>query len=193
MNSESTRYWTTLLANIAVIIGLLFLTYELRQTSAIATTQLRFSYGDAWRNLDASRQASDFADTLNRSLKSPESLTKSEIIRLDAYYTGVVDQMYNAQVAYDSELRGTSLDSTVKQAVNFYFDNEFAQIWWDVVKEHFDGTNDSLLLELMDLHLTNLRESRVDNRFKQLHERMQSEFGTNTEQSKNEPDKAQTN
>lgn len=35
MNSESLKFWTTLIANLGVILGLMFLVPEIRQNSAV--------------------------------------------------------------------------------------------------------------------------------------------------------------
>lgn len=39
MNSDSVKFWTTLIANLGVILGLMFLVMEIRQNSAIAPVQ----------------------------------------------------------------------------------------------------------------------------------------------------------
>jgi hypothetical protein len=84
MKSENLKYWTALLANIGVIVGLLFLVLEMRQNSAIATAQVRMEYAATWRTIDGARQEKSFAELINKSLVEPETLSVAEIIQLDA-------------------------------------------------------------------------------------------------------------
>lgn len=172
MHSENLRYWTTLLANFSVFVGLLFLVLEMRQTSAIATAQVRMDYAAAWRNIDSARQEPSFALLINKSLVEPHELSVPEIVQLDAYYWGIVDQMLNAQAASKAGIRLTSFESMVSQTVTLYFANQFAQNWWQQVRDGFDDADDLEFQRVLDAAIAAQNDSTQSNRYEVIQRKM---------------------
>jgi hypothetical protein len=84
-------------------------------------------YAVTWRTIDGARQEKSFAELINKSLVEPETLSVAEIIQLDAYYWGVVDQMLNAQTSWEAGVRITSFEGMVSHTVALYFSNRFAR------------------------------------------------------------------
>jgi hypothetical protein len=157
MNSNRLSNWLTLAANIGVIVGIGFLVVELRQNSDIATAQARLEYAAGWRNVDGSRQDAAFAATLAASIETPESLSLVEIIQLDAYYWGVVDQMLSAKTASDTGLREAPFENAAREVGRLYFSNAFAQSWWQQVRSSWSDPADEEFLQIMDrsIHVGN--------------------------------------
>ena len=52
------------------------------------------------------------------------------MIELDAYYTGIVDQVFSAKTAWEAGVRDSSYEETAAQVAQIHFGNEFAQAWW---------------------------------------------------------------
>ena len=104
MNSDRVNRVLTLLANIGVIIGIVFLALEIRQTRAIASAEVRLEYSAGWRSVDESRQDESFSKVITKAIQTPDQLSLEEFVRLDAYYTGVLDQMLSAQTARSTGL-----------------------------------------------------------------------------------------
>jgi hypothetical protein len=134
VDSDRVTRWLTLGANIGVIVGIVFLVLEMRQNSAIATAQVRFEYAAGWRSVDESRQDGSFAEVIAKSIKNPEELSLNEVVQLDAYYSGVLDQMLSAQTAYKAGLRETPFAEIAKTVGVMYFSNDFARSWWTHVR-----------------------------------------------------------
>jgi len=168
MNSENLKYWTTLLANLGVFAGLLFLVLEMRQNSAIATAQARMDYAAAWRSIDVSRQEKIFSELINKSLTEPEALSVAEIIQLDAYYWGIVDQMLNAYAGAQAGVRLTSFEGMVSQTVALYLANRFARNWWQQVREGFANSETREFLRVVDDAIAAMDEADDSNRYENL-------------------------
>ena len=138
MNSKYLQHWVTVAANVGVLIGLIFLVLEMRQNSAIATAQARLDYATGWREVDGVRQDPEFAAILAKSFEEPENLSFTEVIQLDAYYWGVVDQMISAQVGAESGVRERPFQTAANEAAEMHFSNEFARAWWRQVRWHWE-------------------------------------------------------
>ncbi len=165
LNSERVHRWLTLAANLGVIVGLVFLTLEIRQTGAIASAQNRLDYAAAWRNIDAARQDKSFADLLAKSIDRPDSLSLTEFIQLDAYYWGVIDQMLSVQVAYETGVRDTPLEDAAREAGKLYFSNEFAKSWWKTQRDLWSTPDGEKFLIVMDEAIDAAISGRVEASF----------------------------
>lgn len=168
MNTNSLRFWTTLIANLGVILGLIFLVLEIRQNSAIAATQTRMEYASVWRNIDSARQDASFAALIAKSYDNAESLSVAEAIQLDAYYWGVLDQMLNAQIASSTGVRQGSFENTAHQTAALYFSNEFAQAWWRHARLIFSDPDDLGFRQVMDTAIERVQQSYYSNPYEDI-------------------------
>ena len=117
----------------AIIGGLILVAYQIEQSTQIARAQIRSDYTSRWISIETNRQNESLSKTLAKSLNNPDALTLAELIQLDAYYMGVIDQMYSAALQLLSGLRRGNqkdLNETFIQAAETYFGNKFAQAWW---------------------------------------------------------------
>jgi hypothetical protein len=168
MNSKLFNTWATFLANVGVIIGLVFLVLEMQQDSKIAIAQARLDYAAAWRSVDGARQEESFAELLHKSLIAPEKLSITEVIRLDAYYWGVVDQMLNAQVGTIAGVRITSFEIMVRHTVRTYFSNRFARSWWHQVREGFSDPENVAFQKVVDNEIAGLNLAGNTNQYEDM-------------------------
>ena len=178
MKSENLKFWTTLLANLGVFVGLLFLVLEMRQNGAIATAQVRMEYAAAWRVVDGARQEKSFAELFNKSLVEPETLSVAEIIQLDAYYWGVVDQMLNAQASSAAGVRLGSFESMVSQTVPLYFANRFARNWWQQVREGFSDPDNLEFQQVVDDAFSAMNAAEDSNHYEDMQRKISTQPGT---------------
>ena len=150
MDSDRITRSLALLANLGVIVGLVFLAIELRQTSSIATADYRLVYAAGWRSVDESRQDEAFAKVLAKSIENPKELTLEEVIRLDAYYLGVIDQLLSAHTARETGLVEGGLDGVVNSVGAMYFSNEFARAWWKQVRPDWLKASEGEIVKILD-------------------------------------------
>ncbi len=166
MNSEKLKFWSTLIANLGVILGLLFLILEIRQSSSIAVTQTRMEFASGWRDVDSARQDASFAALLAKSYDNPEALSIAEVIQLDGYYWGVVDQMLSAQVAWNSGVRDGSFAVSAEQVAATYFRSRFAQAWWQHVRDGFSAPENAEFRGVMDRAIEKVRSDEYPNPYR---------------------------
>ena len=130
MATERLHHWLTLAANFGVIAGIAFLVLEIRQNSDIATAQMRLEYAAGWRSIDEQRQDEAFALVFTKSILRPATLTFNEIVQLDGYYSGAIDQMLSAYTVSKAGLRSRQFQDVAMQVAKGYFSNTYAQAWW---------------------------------------------------------------
>ena len=150
MDSDRVNHWLTLAANIGVIVGIAFLVLEIRQNSDIATAQVRLDYAAGWRSIDERRQDEAFAQLYSKSILSPDELSFNEVVQLDGYYMGVIDQMLSAYTASRAGLRPGHFEDTARQVAIGYMSNSFGQTWWQHSRRVFSTPGDSEFRKIMD-------------------------------------------
>ena len=150
VDSDRVTRWLTLAANIGVIVGIVFLVLEMRQNSAIATAQVRLEYAAGWRSVDETRQDESFSELIAKSINKPNELSLSEVVQLDAYYSGVLDQMLSAQIASAAGLWASPFDEVAKTVGATYFSNEFARSWWTQVRLDWYSASENEFQKIMD-------------------------------------------
>jgi hypothetical protein len=139
-----------LAANIGVIVGIVFLVVEMRQNRAIATAQVRLEYAAGWRSVDESRQDESFSAVFTKSIENPGELSLNEIVQLDAYYPGILDQLLSAQAASTAGLRDAPFADVAKTVGTIYFSNEFARSWWTQVRTDWTSPAGNEFQQIMD-------------------------------------------
>ncbi|MEP6390337.1 MAG: hypothetical protein ABJ056_10485 [Halioglobus sp.] len=142
MDSDRITRLLTLLANTGVIVGIVFLALEMQQTSAIATAEARLEYSAGWRSVDESRQDESFSKLLVKSIEAPEELSMAEFVRLDGYYSGILDQMLSAQTARATGIVEGPFAEVANSIGAIYFSNDFARSWWKHVRSEWSEPSD---------------------------------------------------
>ena len=150
MDSDRVTHLLTLVANVGVILGIIFLVLEMRQTSAIATAQVRLEYSAGWRSVDESRQDESFSKVITKSIENPEDLSLSKVVQLDAYYSGILDQMLSAQTARVTGLVDGPFAEVADTVGAIYFSDEFARSWWKQVRSDWSSPPGNEFQEAMD-------------------------------------------
>src|SRR5688500_453046 len=87
---------------ISVVAGLLLVAYQINHATSIASAQARAEYSAGWRSVDSTRQSERFAEVLAKSIYYPNQRTPGEILELDAYYIGILDQMQSAKANWEA-------------------------------------------------------------------------------------------
>jgi hypothetical protein len=134
---------------ISVVAGLLLVAYQINQATNIASAQARADFSAGWRSLDSTRQSENFAEVLAKSIYSRSELTPGEILELDAYYTGIVDQLLTAKADWDAGVRSSNWQVTVDFVAPAYFGSEFSRDWWNLSKGAY-AKSDGELVAAMD-------------------------------------------
>ena len=135
--------------NLAVLIGLIIVAYEIRQSSVIARAELSALYLTNWAEIDRSRQDADFAAVLAKSMERPEDLTLDEMVQLDGYLFSIIDQLNMDRAMYRFGIFRDPLQVEVASFARYVLTTPFAQSWWASFREGYNADTGALIdLEL---------------------------------------------
>lgn len=151
--SISTRDVVEITGTISVLAGLLLVAYQINQATSIASAQARAEYSAGWRSVDSTRQGDDFSEVLAKSIYQPNELTPGEILQLDAYYTGILDQIQSAKVNWEAGIRTSHWQVAVDFLAPAYFGNGFARSWWNHSKAAYARSEGEQFVATMDAAL----------------------------------------
>ncbi len=102
MNLDRLNRWMTLAANIAVLAGILFLSFELRQNTMASRLQAASDFQDSFSEIEFFiAQSPEFASLLVKGRKG-EQLTVTGQLRLTTFYGNVLRTWQNSHLQYIS-------------------------------------------------------------------------------------------
>ena len=139
MDSDRLNRWLSLGANIGVLAGIIFLVVEIQQNSDLARMQFADDRQNTWQQGELVVFGDSIATVWEKSVLDPASLSLAETRMLDAY---LAFQLTNAQRVLDLELNGLLETGATKQHLQgnlpFFFDTEFAKVWWEIEGRTWD-------------------------------------------------------
>jgi len=135
---------------ISIVAGLLLVAYQINQATSIASAQARAEYSAGWRSIDSTRQSENFAEVLAKSIYDPDELTPAEILELDAYYIGILDQIQSAKANWEAGIRRSHWHVAVDFVAQYRFGNEFSRSWWNLTKERYARSNGEQFVATID-------------------------------------------
>lgn len=130
MDKERLDKWLSVVGHVAVIIGLIVVAIELRQGAAVANGELTTQFMTNWQELDRSRQDPSFAEIYAKSMEDPENFSLVEKVRLDGYYSVVMDQMELARMLVDLDLFESTYEEILRVNVRIFFTTPYSHAWW---------------------------------------------------------------
>ncbi len=130
MDKERLDKWLSVVGHVAVIIGLIVVAFELRQGAAVANGELTTQFMTNWQELDRSRQDPSFAEIYAKAIEDPGNLTLVEKVRLDGYYSVVMDQMELARMLVDLDLFESTYEEILRVNVRIFFATFYSHAWW---------------------------------------------------------------
>ncbi len=147
--SLSTKQIAEAAGVLSVVAGLLLVAYQIDQANNFASAQARAEFSAGWRSVDSTRQSENFAEVLAKSIYHPNELTPGEILELDAYYVGIVDQLLSAKADWEAGVRSSNWRVTVDFVAPAHFGSEFSRDWWNFSKGAY-AKSDGELVAAMD-------------------------------------------
>ena len=177
MNTDRVNQWLTLGANVGVLAGIVFLALEIRQNSELARLQFSEDQQALWQEGEMMVFGDSIAAVWAKSVIEPESLTLAELRMLDAYLAFQLSIPSRVlQLEQAGLLDAGTTEESVKSAIPFFFDSEFAKAWWEVEGR----TWSSDLVELADPVVQGVPTNQTVNKLLKI----QSEAVSRTNDSK---------
>ena len=139
MNADRLNRWLSLVANVGVLVGIIFLAVEIRQNSDLARMEFADARIDTWQQGELAVFGNSIATVWEKSVQDPASLTLAETRMLDAY---LAFQLTLAERVLDLERSGLmavgATEDHLRANMPFFFDTEFAKAWWEIEGRTWD-------------------------------------------------------
>lgn len=152
---------------IALAGGLILVAYQIGQATDLTAIQVQAEHTSRWRQVDATRQSETFAIVLAKSIEHPRELTLAELIELDAYYMGVLDQLNSKERELSAGYASSSetFAQYVEQAARTYFGNPFAKAWWRQYRKTYVGRRGTNFMTMTDAAIRAVSSSGAEDTF----------------------------
>lgn len=132
--------WLDAFGQLAVLIGLVVVAVELRQTSNIANAEMSGQYLTNWQAIEMAQMDPGFAAVYAKSLERPDELTLPEKVQLDGYYWALMDQLDFSKEMVEVGIFNDSLEDLWGFNARAIMVTPYAQAWWRAFREEFADT-----------------------------------------------------
>ena len=138
----------------AIIVGLILVYVELRQTSTIARVEMSNEANQIFAELDEQERDPLFANLLVKAETNPENLTQAERGQLNSYFRRVL-HAYSRENYYYQQGLFSEWTSPVRRTAPRYFGSGYGRAWWDVRKTFFISSTRAEVAEEIERSLQN--------------------------------------
>jgi hypothetical protein len=156
---------------IAILIGLIFVYFEMRQNATIARAELVDGTAEQINQVYESLSDPEFAEIYSKSLREPGNLTDSEKIQLNSFYERVFRMFGRELVLFNLGVFG-EYRSIPTQIAPTFFSSAYAAAWWSARKK----TVSPSLVSIID---TSLMENEGRNSFADIDAQIMRSLGSN--------------
>ena len=118
----------------AILIGLVFVYLEIQQNGIVARASLASGTSDQIDSIYQQLSDPQFAAVYSKSLQSPGSLTESERMQLNGYFSRFMPMFGRERILYRLGL-WESPDAIVRTFAPTFLATGYGKIWWSVRKE----------------------------------------------------------
>ena len=148
------RDWLQIVTNLAIVVGLVALLYELNQNHLHNRTQLVATSFEFWNTRLISQMGDNPSPTISKYLNNPDDLTDEEMPIVYGFLgTVFLEREYSAKMAGLGTMDPTGTMGTDALA-RLYLTNCISLEWWDTYKFDFPG-----ILPIIEPEVANLRTS----------------------------------
>ena len=141
-----------LFASVGVLVGLVLVAYEIRQNNDLAQADAVRSMLVGWQQIAISEYETDIVDIYVKSNEDPENLTATEIGKMSAWLTVVINQymltfsMDERNLGYNYGDVANGPEEELLLGFEYYFNSRFGRSWY------LENRNwiDSEIVEILD-------------------------------------------
>lgn len=134
MDTDKLNRWMTLIANIGVLIGIIFLAIEIRQNTEITRAQITQSRADTAILLASEWVNSDYLPGIYEKISLGEDLTFQENRRYRTWLRASLRNHQNNYLQYSQGFLGDYIPRSTAIAVRGIISNPHARSYWDEFK-----------------------------------------------------------
>ena len=140
MQTSKLNDWLQIAASTGVIIGLLVVAYEVRQSNLYAAAEAQRSNFAGWEEISISEYETDIGPLYVKSHEDPNSLTTAEMFKLHSWLTATMNQYDRALAMSDLGLSEDEIYDLTRWS-KFYFGSPFAKAWLEENATWIDPRN----------------------------------------------------
>jgi hypothetical protein len=134
MTKSDPSQWVAAATNIAVLLGVALLVFELRQNAELSRLEMIQDRIDAFQQAEAGFFDTDLSQVWAKSLTEPESMTLAEIRMMDAYLAIHMAQMMRNHDLENAGLLNEGATARLLEGdAKWLFGSSIGKAWW----EHF--------------------------------------------------------
>ena len=131
MDDDRVTKWLTIATNVAVLIGLILVVIEIRQTNDLARLQALQDRRYLGQESEMFFYDPEISRVWVKSIWEPENMTLEEIRAMDAYLSVHMYQASHIRELADAGLlTEAEAREWIESSFDFIFSNTFAQTWW---------------------------------------------------------------
>ena len=124
------RDWLKIISNLAVIVGLGIVIYELDQTQTHVRSQLLMDDFVSRQTLENTIMGDDAAAAIAKARSEPEQLTDEEKIIVEAHLTSVFIRLESYEYIENVGVYDETWELAIPIEVKDIFDYPYARSWW---------------------------------------------------------------
>ena len=138
MNTAKMSDWLQIAAAVGVIIGLVLVAYELRQSNRIAWEQASADALERWDRVAEFEFQSETAELLLR-VHAGEELSREETIKLNAYYDVALNTILHEYRLYKTRTLDLpqGFEHAYNRLIQFYLGSQHGRRRWEVMKNEW--------------------------------------------------------
>ena len=172
MTKPTLGQWVTAATNIAVLVGVLLVAYELRQNADLARLEMTQTRISANQQAEAAFLDPRVSEVWVKSFKEPEVMTLAEIRAMDSFLAIHLNQMMRVHEQEKEGLVKSGETLKLMQAdFPFLFGSRFAKAWW----EEFGKNWPSDFVELAGPVVESVKDDELNKKFGRLQEMLEIE------------------
>ena len=158
MKLENLGNWLQISASIGIVIGLVLVIWELRQSQDIARAQMVDSTFGHIADLDIAELGEEPAPIQAKACEQPKELTRADLIVLDAFFVGTLDR-FRRQIHISRRSDFYDDENWRNFPFHYYtiFETHAGRSWWMIVRPRL-LRNEPELVEAGDEILSSLGE-----------------------------------
>jgi hypothetical protein len=159
-----------LVGTIGLIAGLVLVAIQIHQNSVLVRAELSSNRHDAWIEIDSAKRSDNFSRVLSKAIEDPVNLSLADMIAMEGYLLNFLAQLDREYVLAELKSFQSDPNKTVKENVELYMGNQFAQAWWSVQKS--DKLWSNQMIEAIDSELGKLSVTRDAEYYESIKSRM---------------------
>ena len=141
MQNSRIHQWINLAAGISVLVGLVFVGFELRQNALLSRTTLEVEKNNLLAEIELSLSSPESAAAWVKSIRSPEQLTDIEVRIVESHLVALMMQWdYLFQMQESGLVTMERVESHIRNTAPYYFGSAHAKNWFQAQKPGWEST-----------------------------------------------------